>query len=66
MTAAQGISRSLSPSLVASKKQEMRTLTVTATNVLETKFPGIGQLGFDYGIDRNGKIWIFEVNTRPQ
>jgi len=66
MTAAQGISRSLSSGMVASKKQEMRTLTVTATRVLETKFPGIGQLGFDYGIDKNGKIWIFEVNTRPQ
>ncbi|MWC29562.1 YheC/YheD family protein [Paenibacillus sp. MMS18-CY102] len=66
MTAAQGISRSLSSGHVASKKREMRALTVAATQVLESKFPGIGQLGFDYGIDRNGKIWIFEVNTRPQ
>lgn len=66
LTAAQGISRSLSSGQVSAKKQEMRTLTVTATQVLEAKFPGIGQLGFDYGIDKSGKIWIFEVNTRPQ
>lgn len=66
LTAAQGISRSLSGSMVARKKREMRELTRTATAVLEAKFHGIGQLGFDYGIDRNGKIWIFEVNTRPQ
>ena len=41
-------------------------LTKLSTQMLENRFPGIGQLGFDYGIDQNGKIWIFEVNTRPQ
>ncbi|MBD2868122.1 YheC/YheD family protein [Paenibacillus arenilitoris] len=66
VTSAQGISRSLSPSLVAEKKAKMRELTVLATGVLEAKYPGIGQLGFDYGIDKQGMIWIFEVNTRPQ
>lgn len=66
VTAAQGISRSLSSGLVGEKKGKMRQLTVMSTEMLEQKFPGIGQLGFDYGIDTNGKIWIFEVNTRPQ
>ncbi|CAM4351627.1 YheC/YheD family protein [Paenibacillus tarimensis] len=66
MTAARGISRSISPKLVSRKKREMRELTRLGTGVLENRFPGIGQLGFDYGIDRGGKIWIFEVNTRPQ
>ncbi|WP_028560858.1 YheC/YheD family protein [Paenibacillus pinihumi] len=66
MTAAQGIRRSLSSGLVKRKKYEMRELTRISTRVLESRFPGVGQLGFDYGLDRNGKIWIFEVNTRPQ
>lgn len=66
VTAAQGISRSLSSSQIAEKKRKMRELTVLSTKVLESKYPGIGQLGFDYGIDKQGKIWIFEVNTRPQ
>lgn len=66
VTAAQGISRSLSSSQVRAKKSKMRELTVLSTGVLEKKFPGIGQLGFDYGIDQSGHIWIFEVNTRPQ
>ncbi|WP_127534402.1 YheC/YheD family protein [Paenibacillus kobensis] len=66
VTAAHGIRRSLSASQVASKKREMRELTVAATQVLESKFPGVNLLGYDYGIDRNGKIWIFEVNTKPQ
>ena len=66
LTARQGISRSLSPRLATAKKREMRALTRTATSVLEQRFPGIGQLGFDYGLDRSGRVWIFEVNTRPQ
>ncbi|AJY77784.1 hypothetical protein VN24_15970 [Paenibacillus beijingensis] len=66
LTAAQGISRSLSGAMVTRKKREMRELTRVSTAVLEGKFHGIGQLGFDYGIDRSGKVWIFEVNTRPQ
>ncbi|MFF2480752.1 YheC/YheD family protein [Paenibacillus sp. NPDC058071] len=66
VTAAQGIRMSLSSSAVAAKKSKMRRLTVLSTAMLEKSFPGIGQLGFDYGIDREGKIWIFEVNTRPQ
>ncbi|CAM3451989.1 YheC/YheD family protein [Paenibacillus lupini] len=66
VTAAAGIRRSLSASLVEVKKQQMRDLTVLSTSMLEERFPGIAQLGFDYGIDVNGKIWIFEVNTRPQ
>ncbi|MCF2940317.1 YheC/YheD family protein [Paenibacillus alkaliterrae] len=66
VTAAQGISRSLTSGQVAAKKSKMRELTVLSTELLESRFPGIGQLGFDYGIDKQGHIWIFEVNTRPQ
>jgi hypothetical protein len=66
LTAAQGISRSLSPGLVESKKREMRHLTQISTAALEARFPGVGRLGFDYGLDKSGKIWIFEVNTAPK
>jgi glutathione synthase/RimK-type ligase-like ATP-grasp enzyme len=66
LTAAQGISRSLSGKLVKAKKREMRHLTNASTMLLESRFPGIGSLGYDYGIDRNGHIWMLEVNTRPQ
>lgn len=66
MTGSQGIRRSVSAGAVAGKKREMRTLTKIATRMLESRYPGIGQLGFDFGIDKNGKLWIFEVNTRPQ
>lgn len=66
VTASQGIARSLSGRLVGVKKSQMRHLTRTSTALLESRFPGIGQLGYDYGIDRGGRIWMLEVNTRPQ
>jgi Uncharacterized conserved protein len=65
VTAAQGIRASLGPSYVKSKKKQMKDVTALATRVLEQRYPGLVQLGFDYGIDRTGKLWIFEVNTRP-
>ncbi|MBW5447285.1 YheC/YheD family protein [Cohnella sp. CFH 77786] len=66
LSAAEGLRQSLSPDVVEAKKQEMRELTRTATSLLERRFPGVSRLGYDYGIDRNGQIWILEVNTRPQ
>lgn len=66
LSAREGLGRSLSRRAAGRKRREMRSLTNTCVQILETRFPGIGQLGFDYGVDRNGKIWIFEVNTRPQ
>ena len=47
------------------KKLEMKRLTELSTKVLLSKYPNLTTLGFDYGIDRNGKIWMFEVNTNP-
>ncbi|WP_223067649.1 YheC/YheD family protein [Paenibacillus caui] len=66
LTAREGLSRSFSRKRAAGKRKEMRELTNTSIRVLENAFPGIGELGFDYGIDVAGKVWIFEVNTRPQ
>ncbi|RKN80444.1 YheC/YheD family protein [Paenibacillus ginsengarvi] len=65
LSSTQGISRSLSSKLVRRKKAEMRDVTRTCIQLLERHFPGVGQLGFDYGFDRSGRMWIFEVNTRP-
>lgn len=62
----EALRRSLPHIHAKTKQREMRGLTRTCTILLEEKFPGIGQLGFDYGLDRSGKIWILEVNTRPQ
>ncbi|MGZ9585337.1 YheC/YheD family protein [Paenibacillus marinisediminis] len=61
-----GLRSSLSGSNIGAKMGEMRRVARICTSILEAKYPGIGQLGFDYGLDGSGRIWIFEVNTRPQ
>ena len=25
----------------------------------------IGEIGFDFGIDTNGNVWLFEANSKP-
>ncbi|MDP4098443.1 YheC/YheD family protein [Paenibacillus sp. P96] len=62
----EGLRRSLKGISVSAKRREMRELTRLCISVLEGQFPGVGELGFDYGLDRRGRIWILEVNTRPQ
>ncbi|MGP0576734.1 YheC/YheD family protein [Paenibacillus peoriae] len=52
--------------LATQKRREIIELTRRCIPVLERRFPGIGQLGFDYGLDQSGRVWILEVNTRPQ
>jgi len=62
----EGLRRSLPKVNASAKKAEMRRLTRTCIEIMERHFPGIGELGFDYAVDQFGKIWILEVNTRPQ
>ncbi|AIQ65396.1 hypothetical protein PSTEL_22030 [Paenibacillus stellifer] len=66
MTCYEGLRRSLPKLKATAKKREMRNLTRVCIEVMERHFPGIGELGFDYAVDRSGRIWILEVNTRPQ
>lgn len=53
------------PNQVKSKKVTMTGVARTCTQLLEKRYPGIGQLGYDFGIDKSGNVWILEVNTRP-
>jgi hypothetical protein len=66
LSCGQGLRRSLPRVKSSAKRREMRHLTIICIELLERHFPGIGELGFDYAVDFSGKIWILEVNTRPQ
>lgn len=59
------IAATMGSGAVARKKAEMRKLTELCTSVLVSAYPGLTHLGYDYGIDKSGKIWLFEVNTNP-
>lgn len=63
---ASAIRATLGSGAVASKKDKMKYLTRRCTDILLRHYPGLTRLGYDYGIDKKGKIWLFEVNTNPQ
>jgi len=44
---------------------ELTSLSKEIAKTLNQRFTGLKELGVDAGVDRQGRIWIFEVNTRP-
>jgi glutathione synthase/RimK-type ligase-like ATP-grasp enzyme len=54
------------PLYVKGKRDTMISVARTCTALLEKRYPGLGQLGYDFTVDEKGDIWLFEVNTRPQ
>lgn len=61
----EAIKRSL-PSLDVKKvEKKIIKLTQISAELLEKRFKGFRSLGFDYGIDQRGRLWLFEVNTHP-
>ncbi|MDR6225407.1 YheC/YheD family protein [Desmospora profundinema] len=46
--------------------EELKRVSLLTAQVLDTRFPGIRELGLDVGIDRRGRLQVIEVNTRPQ
>jgi YheC/D like ATP-grasp len=46
--------------------KELVWLGIGTADALYARFTGLRELGIDVGLDRNGRFWIFEVNTRPQ
>lgn len=43
----------------------LRAIALQTAHTLSRRFTGLRVLGLDIGIDEQGKLWIFEVNTRP-
>lgn len=65
LTSSEAIRRSLPELNAAAKKQEMRKLAYLCKDIFIRQYPLVEQLGFDFGLDGQGKIWIFELNTKP-
>ncbi|MCH5585082.1 YheC/YheD family protein [Shimazuella sp. AN120528] len=53
------------PNNVSKKMEELKKLAYRVAHVLSNRFKGLRELGIDAGLDINGNIWVFEVNTRP-
>ncbi|MFC7441798.1 YheC/YheD family protein [Laceyella putida] len=47
------------------KKAELSNLATRAVQLISAKHPSYSEFGVDIGIDKNGKLWIYEVNIKP-
>jgi hypothetical protein len=49
-------------------KEQMNTLIELSTKIplaLESAHGRLAELGIDLGVDRNGRVWLLEVNSKP-
>lgn len=46
--------------------QKLERVALILSKALESQIHGpIGEIGFDFGIDEEGKVWLFEANSKP-
>ncbi|WP_018756101.1 YheC/YheD family protein [Paenibacillus terrigena] len=46
--------------------RKVRSTAVDLARAIERNYPYLlGEIGFDLGIDRSGKVWMFEANAKP-
>ncbi|SFA74351.1 YheC/D like ATP-grasp [Cohnella sp. OV330] len=48
------------------KERELKRLGVSVGKLFDRRKRGFRELGLDVALDRSGRTWILEVNTRPQ
>ncbi len=48
------------------KEAELRELGVSVGRLFDRRKAGFRELGLDVALDKSGRAWILEVNTRPQ
>lgn len=46
-------------------RAELRELALTVARTVEAAFGPLFELGLDVGIDRAGRLWLLEVNSKP-
>jgi hypothetical protein len=46
--------------------KEIGKAALVLSRCLDKRLPGpIGEIGFDFGLDKKGKVWMFEANAKP-
>ncbi|MBS8262929.1 YheC/YheD family protein [Mesobacillus boroniphilus] len=47
-------------------EKKLSEASLLLSSILEKNMEGIiGEIGFDLGIDKSGKVWLFEANSKP-
>jgi len=45
--------------------QELADLVRLLLDILDSDYPPLFEVGFDFGIGQDGKVWLLEVNSKP-
>ncbi len=45
--------------------RDLKQLAIQVGSCLDSSYGPSGELGLDIGVDKNGGIWLFEVNSKP-
>ncbi|WP_424768062.1 YheC/YheD family protein [Paenibacillus sp. sgz302251] len=45
--------------------EQIHTISKQAAETLESRFGRFAELGFDFGIEPDGQLWLLEVNAKP-
>lgn len=53
------------PEKASQAEAKLRELTPQIVRQIERNYGRFGEIGLDFGIDRDGKVWFIEVNSRP-
>lgn len=53
------------PIPVGELKSQVRKLSLATAKQMSRLHPTLGELGVDIGLDKNGHLWILEVNRQP-
>lgn len=47
-------------------EQKLTTAAITLSQSIEKNLDGIiAEIGFDFGVDKQGQVWMFEANSKP-
>ncbi|MHB8170374.1 MAG: YheC/YheD family endospore coat-associated protein [Thermincolia bacterium] len=53
------------PGLVKNILNQVKALSINVSKKVETRHGLVGELGIDVGVDKNGRVWLIEVNPKP-
>lgn len=44
----------------------LKEAALTLSKIIDVRYKGnIGEIGFDLGVDKDGRVWLFEANSKP-
>lgn len=45
--------------------EQIHTISEYTAEMLESRFGRFAELGFDFGVEQDGKLWLLEANSKP-